>query len=98
VHVLARNNLVAWRLARVLRVVVLAPLTMTLNSTSDSSSIFRDGKLRPGTYKIQNLHSETYLDIHQHTRGVCCRPAKDLGEGRGIVRLYLPSAVRVSDA
>jgi len=69
---------------------------MTLNSTGDSSSIFKDGKLKPGVYKIQNLYSETYLDIHRHSKQVCCRPARDL-EGRGLVRLYLPSAVHVSD-
>jgi len=56
---------------------------MTLNSTSDSSSIFKDGKLKPGIYKIQNIQSETYLDIRVHSREVCCRPANDLGEGRG---------------
>ena len=71
--------------ARVLYIVVIALLTMTMNSTSGSSSIFKDGKLKPGIYKIQNILSETYLDIEVHSREVCCRPAKDLGEGRGIV-------------
>jgi len=61
---------------------------MTLHSTSDSSSILKDGKLKPGIYKIQNLQSETYLDIVAHTRDVCGRPAKDLAQGRGIVCRY----------
>ncbi|KAF9648157.1 hypothetical protein BDM02DRAFT_2342502 [Thelephora ganbajun] len=54
------------------------------HSTSDSSSIFKDGKLKPGIYKIQNVYTETYLDIEVHSREMCCRPAKDLGEGRGL--------------
>lgn len=65
---------------------------MTSNSTSNFSSIFRDGKLQPGIYKIQNLYTETYLDIELHSRGVCCRPAKSIGEGRGLVR-WCPSSV-----
>jgi len=57
---------------------------MTANSTSDSSSIFKNGKLKPGIYKIQNLFSETYLDIHQHSNKLCCRPARDLEDGKGL--------------
>ena len=63
-------------------------LTMPLRSTNDSSSIFQDGKLKPGIYKIQNIQSETYLDIEVHLRELCCRPSKDLGEGRGFVCRY----------
>jgi hypothetical protein len=70
---------------------------MTLNSTSNSSSIFEDGKLKPGIYKIQNLYAQTYLDIHEHSREVCCRPAKNLERGKGLVCLYLSSALHVSD-
>ncbi|KAF9642075.1 hypothetical protein BDM02DRAFT_2708081 [Thelephora ganbajun] len=70
---------------------------MTLDSNSDLS-IFKDGRLKPGIYKIQNLYAETYLDIHQHSKGVCCRPGRDLEDGRGLVRLCLPSAIRLSDA
>jgi hypothetical protein len=71
--------------------------TMTLTSTSGSSSVFEDGKLKPGIYKIQNIHTDTYLDIEVSTREVCCRPAKDLGKGRGLVRWYLSSVIHVSD-
>ena len=65
---------------------ILFITTMTSNSTSDSISIFQDGKLKPGIYKIQNLHTQTFMDIQEDTRDVCCRPATLLGEGRGLVR------------
>ena len=78
------------------RLAALALLTMTLNSTSDCS-IFKDGKLKPGIYKIQNICSETFLDIHILSREVCCRPARDLGEGRGLVSQYPSSVLHVSD-
>ena len=72
----------------VLHVVILV-LTMTMNSkTSDSLSIFEDGKLKPGIYKIQNLYGQTYVDIHEHSREVCCRPATAFIEGRGLVRPF----------
>jgi len=70
---------------------------MTLTSTSDPSSIFNDGKLKPGIYKIQNLYFETYLDIHRHSKELCCRPVKDLEDGRGLVSLYLTSVLHASD-
>ena len=76
-------------LACALCIVALALLTVTMNSTSGSSSIFKDGRLKPGVYKIQNIQSETYLDIEVPSREVCCRPAKVLGEGRGIVSRHL---------
>ena len=60
--------------------------------------IFEDGKLKPGIYKIQNLRSETYLDVLQHSKEVCCRPARDLGAKSGLVRPSLSSSVRVPDA
>ena len=71
---------------------------MTPNSTADPLRIFEDGKLKPGIYKIQNLRSETYLDVHHHSKEVCCRPARDLEDGRGLVRPYLPFVIRVSDS
>jgi len=48
------------------------------------SSIFENGRLKPGVYKIQNLFSDTYLDIHHRSMQLCCRPARDLEEGRGL--------------
>jgi hypothetical protein len=59
---------------------------MTPHSTTDPNSIFEGGKLKSGIYKIQNIQSETYLDVMVHTREACCRPAGDLGEGKGLVR------------
>ena len=40
----------------------------------DHPRIFEYGNLEPGIYKIQNLRSETYLDVHHHSKEVCCRP------------------------
>ena len=68
----------------VLRVATLA-WTMTSNLTGESLSIFKY-ELKPGIYKIQNLLGQTYMDIHEHTREVCCRPATALAEGKGLVR------------
>ena len=65
------------------------PAGMTLTSTSDPLSIFKGEKPKPGVYKIQNIHSETYLDVEIRSRGLCCRPSKDLDEGRGLVRWYI---------
>ena len=62
---------------------------MTPNSTTESSRIFEGGKLKPGIYKIQNLYAETYLDVHQHSKEVGCRPARDLEDGRGLVSPHL---------
>ena len=59
---------------------------MTFSSSNEPSSIFEDGKLKPGIYKIQNLYSQTYLDIHEHSKATCGRPAENLEEGRGLVR------------
>ena len=70
---------------------------MNLDSTSDSSSILEGGRLKPGIYKIQNVSTETYLDIEVQTREVCCRPAKDLGEGRGLVSHPSSSVAHGSD-
>ena len=83
-------------LPRVPHVAVLPFPTMTFHSTSNTTSILEDGKLKPGVYKIQNLHSGKYLDIHEHSNAVCCRPAPDLTDGKGLVRLSPLSAARIS--
>ncbi|KAF9783525.1 hypothetical protein BJ322DRAFT_1071542 [Thelephora terrestris] len=57
---------------------------MNLNSPNASFSIFKDGRLKPGIYRIQNIRSDTYLDIHQHSNEVCCRPKREIEEGRGL--------------
>ena len=83
-----------WRLclAPVLRAIVLTLLTMTFTSTNNSSSIFEGGKLKPGTYKIQNIFSETFLDVEVHSRELLCRPS--LKEGMGLVRPHPLPLVR----
>ena len=53
-------------------------------------SIFQDGKLKPGIYKIQNVFTETYADIEMHSKNVCARPAQNLEEGNGLVRPFQP--------
>lgn len=45
---------------------------MATTSADSSLSIFKGGKLKPGIYEIQNLYSQTYMDIHEHSREVCC--------------------------
>jgi len=61
---------------------------MTQNPTNESPSILQDGKLKSGIYKIRNVFTETYADIEEHSRSVCCLPARDLEEGNGLVRLF----------
>ena len=69
--------------------------TMTSTSADNSLSIFKDGRLKPGSYKIQNIFAETYLDFEVHSRELCCRRATDLGEGNGIVRRYPLPVIRI---
>ena len=90
----SRGGDVRVTLPRVPHVVFLAFPTMTFDSTSSTVSILEDGRLKPGVYKIQNIHSEKYLDIHEHSNAMCCRPATDLRERKGLVRLS-PSAARM---
>lgn len=61
--------------------------TMTYNTPESSLSIFQDGKIKPGIYKIQNIVSRTYVDTKDHLRELCGRPSSVLGSGGGQVRL-----------
>jgi len=71
---------------------------MTLSSTTSGSlSIFKDGKLKPGIYKIQNLYAQTYMEIHEHSREACCRPVGALEEGEGLVRPFQWSMAHIAD-
>jgi hypothetical protein len=72
-------------------VVPLIKATTFPRSTSESSSIFENGRLKQGGYKIQNLYSETYLDIHKYSQEMRCRPVRDLEGGKGLVRLCYQS-------
>ena len=68
---------------------------MTSTSTNDFASIFKDGKLRPGIYKIQNVYSKTYVDIREHAKELCGRPDAVL-KGKGLVSLRLRLAPTVT--
>lgn len=70
---------------------------MTLHSTKDPLSLFQDGKLKPGIYKIKNVLTQTFVDIEEHSRRACSRPSKDLEEGNGLVGLIPLPLIRVSD-
>jgi hypothetical protein len=67
--------------------------TMTFTPGNDSASIFKDGKLRSGIYKILNIVGQTYVDIREHTNGLCGRPATAL-EGKGLVgSCFCPASI-----
>ena len=68
---------------------------MALTQTDDSASIFKDGKLKPGIYKIQNIVGQTYVEMCEPARELCCRPAAVL-EGKGLVGSHpLPTLTAV---
>ena len=75
-------------------VTIVAPSNM---AQACRAPIFENGILKSGVYKIQNIYTETYLDIHLHSMEVCCRPANDLGVGRGLVRQSPLSVIRSSN-
>jgi len=66
-----------------LRSTTTPAVTMKRNT---SSSIFQDGRLRPGTYKIKNIVSKTYVDTKDDLRELCGRPSTCLEKGEGQVR------------
>ena len=59
----------------------LAP-AMVYNSRETGNSIFQDGRLKPGTYKIRNIVSKTFVDIKDDLRELCGRPSTALEQGR----------------
>ena len=48
------------------------PATMFTPPTDDPMSIFVDGKLKSGTYKVQNLAGQTFLEVLD-SKELCCR-------------------------
>ena len=71
---------------------------MATTSVDNPPSIFfKNGQLKPGIYKIQNVYAQTYMDIHDHSKDVCCRPATALAEGRGLVSLFRQLVAGISD-
>ena len=61
------------------------PPTMHLTPTDDPMSIFVGGKLKPGRYKVQNLASQTYLEVLEPSKELCCRPASVLSPEDALV-------------
>lgn len=62
-----------------------SPTVMLTSPPDDPMSIFVDGNLQPGTYKVQNLASQTYLEVLEHSRVICCRPATVLSPKDALV-------------
>ena len=60
--------------------------TTTMGLFSFGSSVFQDGQIKPGIYKIRNVESKTYVDIKDHVRELCGRPSTALEDERGLVR------------
>ena len=58
---------------------------MYLTPTTDPTSIFVDGKLKTGAYKVQNLASKTYLEVLEHSDELCCRPGTVLTPNDAVV-------------
>ena len=58
---------------------------MLVPPSNDPMSMFVNGKLRPGVYKVQNLTGQTYLEILEDTKEVCCRPAAVLSPQDALV-------------
>jgi len=74
---------------------------MKVSPPDDPMSIFANGKLKQGTYKVQNLASHTYLEILEHSRELCCRPDKVLSQQDASVDLDVlmaPRTINVPDA
>lgn len=51
---------------------------MTYSSSMPDSSIFQDGKLKPGIYKIRNIVSKTFVETKDDVRELCGRPSANL--------------------
>ena len=61
-----------------------------------SSSILTDGKLKPGIYRIQNLAGQTFVEMQEGPRQLCCRPEAVLSSRDGLVRSIRPLITQVS--
>lgn len=76
------------------------PAVMPPSPKDDPMSIFVDGRLKPGRYKVQNLASQTYLEILEHSKELCCRPATVLSSKDALVIsniLHGPRMINVAD-
>ena len=64
-------------------------VAVMITSPPGSMSIFVNGRLKPGVYKVQNLASQTYIEILEPSRELCCRPAAVLSPKDASVGLIL---------
>ena len=71
------------------------PTVMHLTPTNDPMSIFVDGKLKPGSYKVQNLASKTYLEVLKHSDELCCRPGTVLTPNDAVVNYWPQNGQRI---
>ena len=60
---------------------------MLITPPADPMSIFVDGNLNPGVYKVQNLNSQTLLEVSESSRELCCRPTAVLSPKDALVGL-----------
>ena len=60
------------------------------------SSILTDGKLKPGVYRIQNLAGQTFVEMQEGPRQLCCRPEAALSGRDGLVRSIRSLITQVS--
>ena len=59
---------------------------MLVPAPNDPMSMFVNGKLKPGVYRVQNLTGHTFLEILEDSKEVCCRPAAVLSPQDALVR------------
>jgi hypothetical protein len=76
-----------WRALQVSSTVTLVLAAMNVSPPDDPMSIFVDGRLKSGVYKIQNLYHQMYLEILEHSKELCCRPATALSPQDALVHL-----------
>jgi hypothetical protein len=58
---------------------------MSVPPPKDLMSMFVNGTLKPGKYKVQNLTGQTYLEILEDSRELCCRPGTVLSPQDALV-------------
>ena len=58
---------------------------MLVPPSDNPVSILEDGKLKPGKYKVQNLTGQTFLEILEDSKELCCRPVTVLSDQDALV-------------
>ena len=75
---------IVWRTYRI-AAEIHTPRSRATCPHTTTMPIFEGGKLKPGIYRIQNIVSQTYVDIREHTKELCCRPSTLLEVRKGLV-------------